>query len=70
MFSWIEIDIWMYIKCENILVIDLYFVKNGKRYRFFGCVFCIFFVELNVIIIDDIIEELKNIKINERVGRV
>uniref|UniRef100_A0A7C5V572 Sulfate adenylyltransferase subunit 2 n=1 Tax=Caldicellulosiruptor owensensis TaxID=55205 RepID=A0A7C5V572_9FIRM len=67
--NWTEIDIWMYIKRENIPVIDLYFAKNGKRYRSLGCAPCTFPVESNATTIDDIIEELKNTKINERAGR-
>ena len=30
---WTEVDIWRYTKRESIPVIDLYFAKNGKRYR-------------------------------------
>jgi len=67
--NWTEIDIWMYIKRENIPVIDLYFAKNGKRYRSLGCAPCTFPVESNATTIDEIIEELKNTKINERAGR-
>lgn len=67
--SWTEIDIWMYIKRENIPVIDLYFAKNGKRYRSLGCAPCTFPVESNATTIDEIIEELKNTKVNERAGR-
>ena len=33
---WTEVDIWKYTKRENIPVIDLYFAKNGKRYRSLG----------------------------------
>lgn len=58
--SWTEIDIWMYIKRENIPVIDLYFAKNGKRYRSLGCAPCTFPVESNATTIDEIIEELKH----------
>ena len=33
---WTEVDIWKYTKRENIPVIDLYFSRNGKRYRSLG----------------------------------
>ena len=33
---WTEVDIWRYTKRESIPVIDLYFAKNGKRYRCLG----------------------------------
>ena len=30
---WTEVDIWKYTKREGIPVIDLYFARDGKRYR-------------------------------------
>jgi sulfate adenylyltransferase subunit 2 len=67
--GWREIDIWEYIKRENIPVIDLYFSKNGKRYRSLGCAPCTNPIDSNAASIDDIIEELKNTKSTERAGR-
>lgn len=66
---WNEIDIWAYIGRENIPLVDLYFSKNGKRYRSLGCYPCTGQVDSNATTIDDIIEELKNTKISERAGR-
>jgi sulfate adenylyltransferase subunit 2 len=34
--AWREIDIWRYIKREQIPVVDLYFSRNGQRYRSLG----------------------------------
>ena len=34
--AWNEIDVWAYIERENIPIIDLYFTKEGKRYRSLG----------------------------------
>jgi sulfate adenylyltransferase subunit 2 len=34
--AWREVDIWRYIERENIPVVDLYFAKNGRRYRSLG----------------------------------
>ncbi len=34
--AWREVDIWRYIARENIPVVDLYFAKDGKRYRSLG----------------------------------
>ena len=68
--SWTEIDIWMYIKKERIPVVDLYFSKNGKRYRSLGDKDITNPVESNAKNIDEIIEELNKTKISERSGRV
>ena len=66
---WREIEIWEYIKRENIPVIPLYFAKNGKRYRSIGCKPCCKPIDSNAADIDAIIEELKTTKIGERAGR-
>ena len=34
--SWTEVDIWKYIRSQKIPIVDLYFSKNGKRYRSLG----------------------------------
>lgn len=66
---WNEIDIWSYIERENIPIIDLYFSKEGKRYRSLGCAQCTGQIESNATTIRDIIEELKRTKVSERAGR-
>ncbi|MGG7213127.1 sulfate adenylyltransferase subunit CysD [Clostridium nigeriense] len=66
---WNEIDIWEYIKRENIPLIDLYFSKNGKRYRSLGCAECTGTIDSNASTIDEIINELKATKTSERAGR-
>jgi sulfate adenylyltransferase subunit 2 len=66
---WTEVNIWEYIKRENIPVVDLYFSKNGKRYRSLGCAPCTFPVESPASTIDEIIAELKTNKTSERAGR-
>lgn len=66
---WNEVDIWSYIKRENIPIIDLYFSRNGRRYRSLGCDGCTGTIESNASTIDDIIEELKITKDSERSGR-
>jgi len=66
---WNEIDIWSYIQRENIPLIDLYFAKDGKRYRSLGCAECTGKIVSNATTIDEIIEELKNTKTGERAGR-
>ena len=37
---WTELDIWKYVQREKIPIINLYFAKNGKRYRSLGCLPC------------------------------
>jgi sulfate adenylyltransferase subunit 2 len=67
--NWTEIDIWKYIKQENIPVCDLYFAKNGKRYRSLGCKPITKPIKSNAQTIDEIILELKNTRTGERSGR-
>jgi sulfate adenylyltransferase subunit 2 len=66
---WTELDIWHYIKRERIPITDLYFAKNGKRYRSIGCVTCCSPVESNAATIDDMITELETTNTSERAGR-
>ena len=66
---WREIDVWKYIQRENIPLIDLYFAKDGKRYRSLGCYPCTSPVESDADTIEKIIEELENSKDSERLGR-
>lgn len=67
--SWREIDIWEYIKREKIPVTDLYFAKDGKRYRSLGCYPCTSPVVSDAKNVDEIIAELKTSKESERAGR-
>lgn len=66
---WTEVDIWRYTQRENIPTIDLYFAKDGKRYRSLGDKDITFPVDSTASTIDDIIEELRTTKIAERSGR-
>lgn len=66
---WTELDIWAYIQREGIPVVDLYFAKNGKRYRSIGCEPCCSPVDSDANTVDKIVEELKTTKIAERSGR-
>jgi sulfate adenylyltransferase subunit 2 len=69
MLSWRELDIWEYIKREDIPMVSLYFAKNGKRFRSIGCETCCSPVCSEADNLDKIIEELKTTKISERSGR-
>lgn len=67
--EWTEVDIWEYIKKEDIPITDLYFAKDGKRYRSIGCTTCCSPVESTASTIDEIIHELKTTNVSERSGR-
>ena len=66
---WTELDIWRYIQRENIPVVDLYFAKNGKRYRSLGDKDITFPVDSNASTVAEIIEELRKTTVSERSGR-
>ncbi|MBA3064616.1 sulfate adenylyltransferase subunit 2 [Candidatus Woesearchaeota archaeon] len=66
---WTELNIWEYIKRENIPITNLYFAKNGKRYRSIGCECCCSPIDSNADNIDKIIHELKTTNTSERAGR-
>jgi len=78
---WTELDIWRYIKRENIPVVPLYFARpyrvfEGRdfggammRFRSLGEKGITWPIVSSAISIDDIIEELKITKVSERSGR-
>ena len=66
---WRELDVWEYMRQENIPVNSMYFAKNGMRYRSLGCEPCTSSINSNAKNIDEIVEELKTTKIAERSGR-
>ena len=71
--DWTELNIWEYIKRENIPTVSLYYNQGeGKRYRSLGCYPCTFPIESDSKNVDEIIEELKAGKLKniaERSGR-
>jgi len=66
---WTEIDIWRYIQREGIPIVELYFSRDGKRYRSLGDSDITSPVESNAASIEDIIRELELTKTPERAGR-
>ncbi len=78
---WTELDIWQYIKRENIPIVPLYFARiygifegrnlNGKlmRFRSLGEKGITWPIESSAATLDAIIEELKVTKVSERSGR-
>lgn len=71
--DWTELNVWEYIRRENVPVVSLYFDQGeGRRYRSLGCWPCTKPVESTAKNLDEIIEELKTGKfanIAERSGR-
>ncbi|MBK18269.1 MAG: sulfate adenylyltransferase [Rhodospirillaceae bacterium] len=67
---WSEIDIWRYIGQEKIPVVDLYFSKNGKRYRSLGDQDITHPVESDARTVEEIIAELNETDTAERSGRL
>ena len=66
---WRELDVWEYIKREEIPINPMYFASDGERYRSLGCEPCTLPIESYAATIDEIVEELKTTKIAERSGR-
>jgi sulfate adenylyltransferase subunit 2 len=71
--DWTELNIWEYIKRENIPTVSLYYNHgDGKRYRSLGCWPCTSPIESQSRNVDEIIEELATGKLSniaERSGR-
>lgn len=67
--QWTELDIWRYIKREQIPLVPLYFAKDGYRYRSLGEKGITFPIESTATTVDEIIEELEATKAPERAGR-
>lgn len=66
---WTELDVWHYIQREQIPVVDLYFARNGERYRSLGCWPCTGRIKSEASTVAEIIEELRHTTASERSGR-
>jgi len=69
MLHWTELDIWEYVEREKIPIVDLYFSKDGKRYRSIGCHTCCSPVPSTADSIHTIVDELRTTTTAERSGR-
>jgi len=71
--DWTELNVWEYIKREQIPTVSLYYNRgDGRRYRSLGCYPCTFPVESEAKTVDEVVEELKSgrlANIAERSGR-
>ncbi|CAH2604356.1 Sulfate adenylyltransferase subunit 2 [Rhodovastum atsumiense] len=67
--AWREIDVWRYIEREGIPVVDLYFARDGRRYRSLGDQDITQPVVSEATTIAEIIAELQATREAERAGR-
>ncbi|MDR1546634.1 MAG: sulfate adenylyltransferase subunit 2 [Deltaproteobacteria bacterium] len=67
--QWCELDIWRYIEREGMPLIDLYFARDGERYRSLGCAPCTGRIKSQARTIPEIIAELERTSVGERAGR-
>lgn len=67
--GWTEVDIWRYIKRNEIPINELYFARNGKRYRSLGCMPITNPIDSEADTIDKIIDEIQSSTTAERSGR-
>ena len=67
--GWTELDIWRYVRREGIPLVDLYFAKDGMRYRSLGDQDITSPVPSNADTLDAIIHELETTNTSERAGR-
>jgi len=66
---WREVDVWDYVRRENLPVVSLYFARDGRRYRSIGCAPCCAAVPSQAETIDEIVAELRTTRTAERSGR-
>lgn len=67
---WTEVDVWRYSQREGIPVNELYFSRDGRRYRSLGEKNITAPVESDAATIDEIIAELETTRVPERAGRL
>ena len=67
--DWSERDIWRYIEREGIPIPQMYFARDGKRYRSLGCSPITLPIKSEATTIAEIIEELVHTQHSERAGR-
>ncbi|MBR0701972.1 sulfate adenylyltransferase subunit 2 [Bradyrhizobium diazoefficiens] len=66
---WTELDVWRYTEREKIPVVDLYFARDGRRYRSLGCGPCTGVTVSDATTVGAVIAELGATRVAERAGR-
>ncbi len=69
MLHWSELDVWRYVQREGIPATQLYFARDGRRYRSIGCQPCCQPVPSAAASVEEILEELSTTDRAEREGR-
>jgi sulfate adenylyltransferase subunit 2 len=67
--GWNELDVWRYAEREDLPVNELYFARDGERYRSLGCMPITSPFPSNAGTIGEIVEELRTTDVSERAGR-
>ncbi|MFN7340152.1 MAG: sulfate adenylyltransferase subunit CysD [Opitutia bacterium] len=67
--EWTELDIWEYIRREQIPIPTLYYARDGKRFRSLGCHPITHPVPSTADTLDAVIAELRQTRTSERAGR-
>ena len=67
--SWTELDVWRYTQREGIPVCELYFARDGKRFRSLGEADITRPIASNAATVAEIIAELERTRESERAGR-
>lgn len=67
---WTEREIWAYIQREEIPVVDLYFARDGRRYRSLGDMDITLPIESEAASVAQILDELAVTREAERAGRL
>ncbi len=67
--GWSELDVWRYIRREGVPIPDLYFARDGWRYRSLGEQDITKPVRSDAATIDEVIAELTTTRVSERAGR-
>ncbi|MEQ9350565.1 MAG: phosphoadenosine phosphosulfate reductase family protein, partial [Alphaproteobacteria bacterium] len=67
--DWTELDVWRYAAREGIPLVDLYFARDGKRYRSLGDQDITSPVASQATTIEQVIAELEATRESERAGR-
>ena len=66
---WSELDVWRYVQREGIPSVNLYFSKDGKRYRSLGDQDITFPIASEAATVEEVIAELQATRVPERAGR-
>lgn len=69
MLHWTEFEEWVYIESAGVRIPEMYFARDGKRYRSIGCACCTEPVDSSAVTLHQVIEEVRQSREGERVGR-